>query len=301
MEKRIIILFVNYILPPLILIIGLIGNSVGIKVLLNKNLINIGPRDMYQYLFLTDSFYLLQIIGTYLQYTYSLDITTISNVSCKVWYHLNYSLATISPWLVVFISIDRYISIKYPARRFIMRNRSNQFIWYLFVVISLQIYYLPVPFFYEIIELTNQTNINYCSFKNASSGLLISYMDLAIRVIVPFSLMLFMSMILSYSIFKSRKRIVENFLDEENKTFYKEIRLAVSSICLNLIYVFTQLPTSVYVFYLQDSNDFKYIFTLYLFYLSYAIDFYIILPTNSLFRKYFFALFNKKQEMIINY
>lgn len=286
---------VNYILPAIVLAIGLLGNTLAFRVLSNKNLINIGPRDMYRYMFLADTFYLLQIIGANLQYTYSLDVTLISNISCKIWYHFNYSLASVSPWLIVYISVDRWISIKYPARRFFMRNQMNQFIWFLIVVVALQIYYLPVPLFFDLAEVSpaNETSLAefQCYYSTEWSGLLISYMDLVIRVIAPFSFMLLMSVLLSHSMFESRRRIVENFLGEENQTFFKEIRLAASSICLNVIYVFMQLPTSVYVFYMTDATDYKYTFTLYLFFLSYAFNFYIILATNSLFRKNFFALF----------
>ena len=58
--------FVKYIFPIIILTFGLIGNTLGIIVLCNKDLKNIGPRNTYIFLFLSDSFYLLQIIETYL-------------------------------------------------------------------------------------------------------------------------------------------------------------------------------------------------------------------------------------------
>ena len=157
-------------------------------------------------------------------------------------------------------------------------------------------YYLPVYLFYELQQNEPTNNTEYsqldysCNFQDQNAVLLISYMDLIIRVLVPFVLMLLMSVLLSYSLFSSRKRLVENFLAEENETFYKEIRLAASSICLNIVYIFTQLPISITVFYLGYSTI-AYQFSYYLFYLSYAINFYIILPTNSHFRTGFFKLF----------
>jgi len=147
-------------------------------------------------------------------------------------------------------------------------------------------YYLPVYLFYELQQNEPTNNTEYsqleysCNFQDQN----------AVLLIVPFVLMLLMSVLLSYSLFSSRKRLVENFLAEENETFYKEIRLAASSICLNIVYIFTQLPISITVFYLGYSTI-AYQFSYYLFYLSYAINFYIILPTNSHFRTGFFKLF----------
>ena len=201
---------------------------------------------------------------------------------------------------IVFISLDRYVSIVYPSKRFALRKKSNQIIWYLLVVVMVMAYYTPIFFFYEL--QPNETAANKsdnqseysCNFEDQNAVLLVSYMDLVIRVLVPFFLMLLLSILLTYSLFESRKRLVENFLAEENQTFYKEIRLAVSSISLNVIYIFTQLPVSITIFYTGYSNI-SYQFSYYLFYLSYAINFYIILPTNSLFRAGFFKLFDKQQ------
>ena len=50
--------FTKYILPPLIIIIGLYGNTMGIKVISRKALKNIGPRLIYKFLFISDNIYL---------------------------------------------------------------------------------------------------------------------------------------------------------------------------------------------------------------------------------------------------
>ena len=119
-------------------------------------------------------------------------------------------------------------------------------------------------------------------------------MDLTVRVVIPFGLMAIFTLFLSYSIFKSRSRIIENFLNrKETQTYYREIRLALSSIVLNLVYILTQLPISVTVFYSINKTDLFYNFTYYIFYLYYGLNFYAILGTNSLFRKTFIKMILK--------
>jgi hypothetical protein len=281
-------LFVNFLFPPFILTVGLVGNTLGFVVLLNKNLKSIGPRDAYLYLFFCDNFYLLQIIGTFLQYSLSLNFPSISNISCKLWNYFNYSIAPISAWLIIYISLDRYTSIKFPAWRFTLRKESTQLALFLIIIVINFAFYLPVPLFYD---LKDYNNTSTCNFIDTFALELISYMDLSIRVVVPFVLMISLTILLTYELFKSRRRIVENFLAEENQTFYKEIRLAFTSICFNLIYILTQLPISLTIFYSDYFSNLFYIFTYYIFYLSYAINFYIILVTNSLFRTKFIEIF----------
>jgi hypothetical protein len=283
--------FVKYIFPIGILVFGLLGNTLGIIVLCNKDLKNIGPKRTYIYLFLSDSFLLVQIIGTYFELARNLYIGTLSDFSCKLWIYCNYSFATISSYLIVYISVERCISITRPAWKFFLRKNKNQLIWFIIVTIACMLYYLPSGLYYKIVPLSDDGpfTIN-CFFSDAYAQLFISYMDLIARAILPFILMIICSVTLIYSLFKSRLRVVENFLAEENQTIHRELRLAVSSISLNIIYIITQLPLSITMFQ-TDFSDFYYELTYYIFYLSYAINFYIILATNSLFRSRFLSLF----------
>ena len=284
--------FVKYIFPIAILTFGLIGNTLGIIVLCNKDLKNIGPRNTYIFLFLSDSFYLLQIIQTYFQYGNNLNLANLSELACKLWNYCNYSFATVSPYLIVYISIERCISITRPSWKFFMRKTRHQLIWFILVEFACMLYYLPVGLYYKgFSTYDNVTLTIVCDFADRNAQLLISYMDLIARAVVPFFLMIICSVTLIYSLIKSRLRVVENFLAEENQSFYKELRLAVSSISLNLIYIITQLPLSIIMFQTDYFSDLYYEFSFYIFYFSYAINFYIILATNSLFRSRFFSLF----------
>ena len=73
--------FSYYIFPILILVIGLVGNYLGYKTIKRPKMLEIGPRNTYKFLFIMDAIYLVQIIGTNLQLTYSTDISTISTTA----------------------------------------------------------------------------------------------------------------------------------------------------------------------------------------------------------------------------
>ena len=140
--------FSSYIFPPLILGFGLIGNFLGFKVMQRPKMLEIGPRNTYKYLFIMDTIFLVQIIVTYLQLSFSIDPTYLSKVICKLWYYLNSSLTTQSSMLLAYISIDRYVSIKFPAYRFFMRKRNNQLIYFIFIFMFNLLYNLPVVYNY---------------------------------------------------------------------------------------------------------------------------------------------------------
>jgi len=54
--------FTNYILPPVIVIFGFIGNTLGLIVVSKKELKKIGPVLIYKFLFISDSIYLSIIL-----------------------------------------------------------------------------------------------------------------------------------------------------------------------------------------------------------------------------------------------
>jgi len=47
-----------YLFPPILLVLGIAGNTMGLRVLLKKNLKKIGPVLIYNILFISDTIYL---------------------------------------------------------------------------------------------------------------------------------------------------------------------------------------------------------------------------------------------------
>ena len=50
--------FAYYLLPPILFVFGLAGNTMALRVLLRKNLKKIGPVLIYNLLFISDTIYL---------------------------------------------------------------------------------------------------------------------------------------------------------------------------------------------------------------------------------------------------
>jgi hypothetical protein len=294
--------FSNYIFPPLIFSFGLIGNLIGFKVMQRPKMLEIGPRNMYKYLFIIDTIYLVQIIVTNLQLSYNIDITLLSNSACKLWNYLTYSLDAQSVMLLVYISIDRYVSIKVPALRYFLRKRNNQLIYFIFIFMLNLLYYLPVAYDYTL-TTTNDTsynNVSVCDFNSEYSQNLISFMDFVNLIIIPSFLIVLFSILLGIEVIKSKNRILSNFKTEENKFYFKNIRLAISSIFLNIIYVLLVTPLSIFYF-IPNYNEIEgFVFSYYLLYSAYSINFYMILISDSMFRKECISFFASLIKLISN-
>lgn len=276
---------VDLILPPLIFLIGLIGASIGFMVFsLRKKLKNIGPVNMYKYLLLTDNFYLLQVFLFYLATNLGIKIYLFSSHACKILSYVRFLATPLSPMLLIYISMERYFSIKHPRMRFTLRRNSIQLIYLSAVLIYNIIFYIPILFIFEIDTLNSSNSSNETNCVN-KSPIVAYYMDLANRVLLPFVFMSISSILLIDSIFKSRCRVrMIKYTSKEIEKIKKDVNFAISSISLNIFYLGLNLPFSITAL-LNEYN----IWSHNILNLNFALSFYILF-TNSLFRREFILM-----------
>ena len=290
--------FIVYLMAPLVLIIGLVGNTLGTLVLSKQKLIKMGSIHTLRYLLLIDSVYLLMIIQPYAAFSFGMDFTLISDRVCKLFKYFNYSLDVISPWLLVFVSFDKLVSIKTPARKDILRKTKCQRLYLLVIFVFNMIYYLPFAYFsvltdseMRLVDQNRTVIVRSCSFVNSRAQRLLSLMDIVNRALIPFTLMSLFTLLIIQTVFESRNRVIANYTFRQNKTFQRDVKFAITAIILNVVYFLFSLLVSV-LFFMRNHNThiFVYLFTLYLFYMCYAVNFYLILISNSIFRNEFFSM-----------
>ena len=288
--------FVKYFFAPLIIMNTIVGSTLGLIILNKKKVHEIGPRDMYRYL-LAIEFLNLLIIPTYLADAFQIQMTVFSNYVCKIYFYLCNALGSTAPTLLVYISIERFVSLTCHSKRQFLRNSKIQSIYFLVIIIYNFLYYSPMPIFYEIVSLplsgingTNNQSYEICLIKNKLISITVLYMDLANRVVIPFSLMFIFTILLIGKIFQSRNKF-SNKSKYIDKTMHRDIRFTITSILLNLIYLSLNLPASVYWLMPGARLNTPLLYFLgYLIYFAYSLDFFLIYMTNSLVRAEFFRL-----------
>ena len=196
-----------------------------------------------------------------------------------------------SPFCLVYISVEKFISIAYPNKRLILKKKNIQIYYFVSLCVFNIFYHLNVLISYDTVTISNTTTI--CFFNNDENQLTVTLMDLIDFILIPFILMIIFSTLLIITIFKSRSK-VNNSL-KENKRLKKDIKFSISLLSMNLLFILLNLPDEIDLF-LPFNNEI-YSPLAQLCNLSFAINFYLILFTNSLFRKEFISLFfNKKAK-----
>lgn len=292
--------FIYILFPPIVLLTGLIGNITGLIVMSRKKLAKFTIRNVYRFLFVSDTAILIQIVIAYMQLSIEYDPTITSTMFCKVFSFFNYAFGPISSLLIVYISCERLISIKYFSGKNYLSVLKIQILFYVLVIVFNIVYYLGIAFYFDVqtstSQVSNTTNetqtVEFCTFIDKFSLDLFSYMDLINRAVVPFVLMILSTILLTHSIFKSRHRISGTGVNEsDRKRFRKDLKFTITSIFLNLVYIFLQMPVSITIFFPNYWISPVYVFSLFLFYASYAVNFYTIITFNSIVRNEFLVLF----------
>ncbi len=293
--------FVNHVMPLLVLGLGLFGNVAALLVLFKGKLKKLGPVLMYKLLFIWETFYIIQILQPYFHYAFNLNVTTLSSFACKLFYYFNYQGDTISPFLLVYISFEKYISIANPSKRSYFISRRNQIIYFNFIFWYSSLYNILVPFSFGLILIketaSNVTNSSSLECFKRDLELAVDITDTLNREIIPSILMVFFSFLLIKAIFKSRARTRNSIISiREQRRNKRDFKLAVSCFSMNFIFILLNTPESVSEFY-QEQVFYQDVFhktSLYLFYLCYGVNFYVIFLCNSLVRKEFYRIFGKK-------
>jgi hypothetical protein len=183
-----------------------------------------------------------------------------------------------------------------------MRKKRTQIIFFLAWTTTSLIFYVAVPFCYEIVnynsDVENSSVSLGCDFIDYNSQMIASYMDLTMRDILPFMVMSIFSILLIISIFRTRMRAASGRTVQYLKRLARDIRFSIMILFMNLLFIVLSLPLAIVLFIPGYNTSFSFILTFYIFYSSYGVNFYVMFFTNSLFRNEVitFVLPNKIQN-----
>ena len=284
--------FVYYLMVPIALSFGFFGNLMGISVMTRKNMKKIGPVHIYRLMFMSDSLFMLQMVNPFLYNIFGKNLMTLSDISCKLFAYLTFGLFTLTPMLLIYISIEKLFSIKYPTKKFLMRKKKSQFGFTLFILTAGLLAFSPTFFYTGNVTFSRSNNqtFTYCTFNNAFGQKVVTITNLVIRVFIAYGVMTLCSVLLIASIFKMRRRIVRNFLSHSNmnlnKKYRRDIKLATTSLMLNAVYLILNVPISIKISFPEYFISQVTTASLqYLFYSGFCLNFYLLLISNKLTRK----------------
>ena len=276
---------------------GIIGNSMVIYILTKKAFRRQSMFRYYSFLVFMQTLELLTLLP------FNIPVMSLYNnlLVCKCVQYFSYSASQFISWLSAFISLDRFMSVKY-LNKFAFRNKIGYQVSMIstMLLISL-ISNIPHYYFTEIFEDTSGLHCSYD--KNPVTGieLIISY--LITNFLVPFVFSLTFNCLTGYQLINNRTRF-------DGKTFLKEKRLFKILISMDFFFFFCFLIwfiyKIVYIHYslnniiLPNSMVYFYYVAGFFYYCNGACSFFVFIVSNRQFRKYFSKMIRLKRNRVGN-
>jgi len=177
LERTLEFIYFKWVFLTLILVVGLFGNLIGFIVFIKKDRRKLPSYKIYITLSIMDSFSLVFQIGKDLLFHLGIDLFKFTYFLCKFLKYIDYSIPQLSGWLLVGISIDRFISIqfskfyitkKYWLQKLIILGAfvcnliafTPVLILRICSAISIYVYFFRIAYFYHIqIKIKNSAFI----------------------------------------------------------------------------------------------------------------------------------------------
>ncbi len=281
---------------PAITLIGIIANSLSFIIFSRKRFHNTIFSTYFRFFIVIQTINILFSINKMLEQNLFIYFGKISNFTCKLRHFFVFGNFSITGWFLVTISLDRYLSIAYPAK-FLYRKKSTFQILVSICIISYNIC-VYIPFWFIHLQITQSNATNQTEIKCESPFKWTSFLDLFQSTLIPFSLMILFTSITIKVVFNSRKSTSSN---SNNKS--KDMKFAISSIAINFLFLISNLP----VFILDISSRYSDLFTnldslfivlhslsLFILYINMGSTFFINYFFNSMFKKEAIKLFMGK-------
>jgi hypothetical protein len=271
-------------------IVGLLFNIPTFIVFSRKKFQNTIFSTYFRYLCISDTITLLFRLE-YLFNLKSFDHRSNSIYSCKILGYFVYLIPSFSIWILVVISIDRFVSIAYPTRFLFRKLKKYQITISLSIIVFHAFYWLPAPFLANISSNNSKNESNNCY----PGTLAVDIMDLMDSSLLPSFFMFISTSLTLRVIFKSRRRSQNNQDHQQSRTKSKDVKFAISSISLNVFFFILNMPlTSFFLIrnfveiHLELKRLIRSICEI-LYHTNYANIFFISYIFNSMFRKEFIS------------
>jgi hypothetical protein len=291
---------------------GLIGNLASFGIFSRKKFDSYYLKNSFRLNLLVDSLNLTFILIklNYLNYIPN------SIYFCKFFYTIIFVLPAYSAWILVYISVERFLRTIYKGWiiKILDKKLSNQIILMSILLICF-FFYTPVWYFTSVIYILTSNDGQYAFYYTYRNETVIqcyltekivsivTYMNMLFSCLIPFVCLIVCSILLIYSI-----RIIRSKINRSNQqlseanliTLKKDNQFAITILALDCIFLLFYFPYNILAIFQSFfvSDDFnlieivyfaKYVLE-YVYYFGFASNFIVFISVNKMFREEFIVV-----------
>ncbi|CAH1780044.1 unnamed protein product [Owenia fusiformis] len=290
------------IVPPLLVILGSVGNIMSFIILRHRYMIRLSTYFYLAVLSIVDTFVLyIGLLRKWISYLTGTDLANMAGWSCKLLQAFGYVASDFAVWLIIAVTVERFIVVCYPLRAATMCNipRAKRVILGIFFLI----FFINLHFFITV-DVTKGTCDAAPAFKTLVTDIW-PWVDAAIYSFVPFLLITILNtMIIAQVIVARRSRnnmatrggsMASN--GKEKPTHEKSAKLTVMLLTVSFTFLVLTLPINVAMIAMASwskHQDDKHMYSRFLLvrfttellmYTNHSINFFLYCATGQKFRQ----------------
>ena len=280
------------ILLPIIMVLGIIGNSLNILILTRANLRNHACSHYFLALSSNNLIYSIFLIYFLLANGYNMDGETVSVILCKILQYISNIISFGSPYLIVLASIDRFCASSSIVK---LRRFSNITVarWSILILII-----FCILFFINTLVLNDLRDDGYgCNIRpdNLYNQLFV-LIEIILYAGVPPCLMIIFGLLTIYN--TSQVRVLPHLTQRYRRTEGQLARMLILQVAayillnipLCIIYLMLVLPTGYVPTY---ELYFAYSIVAFPFHFSYGTTFFLYILSARVYREELIRLISK--------
>ena len=244
---------------PVVIIFGTLGNIFSFILMLQREMRHTSTYFYLAILAVADTVVLfVSAFKTWIRTWSNFELLHISDASCKTLMFLVYFSLHLSAWLVVAVTVERFIVVWFPlkATSICSTTRAKLTI----VGITLTLFLLNVHLFWTAELVTEpMTKAKMCAMLRDYDVLykeVVPWLHLTVYSFIPFVTLLFFNIMIIVSLIKHRRIVATQMTKDDQRTQYHHRKLAITLLCISFVWIITTTPSALYtVLHLKPKTD----------------------------------------------
>lgn len=286
-------------IPLFLVVVGTFGNIFSFIVLRQKSMPQLSTYFYLASLAITDTVVLyIGLFRLWLLEAIDFDLQDYADWSCKLIAVLGYTASDFSIWLIIAVTVERYIAVCHPLKASEMCNIPRAKI--VMVILLFLLFFINAHLFWTVEIDDNKTPVK-CEYGDGFELLseVWPWIDAALYSFLPFITIMILNCLIIRQVKKarhSRQQMQSDSLKQPNRrpSHEQSIKLTIMLLSVSFTFLVSTLPMNTFLIvkaftedqYLKTSAQYSLITTIakLLMYLNHAINFFLYCATGQKFR-----------------
>ena len=299
-EYRILKYLLLYV-PPILLLLGTIGNILSFVILMRRSMRKLSTYIYLAVLSITDTLVLyIGLLRLWIGELSGFELKNQTDWICKLISVAGYTVSDYSVWLIIAVTVERYVAVCYPLQATSMCNLKRA----MCVIFCLLLAMFLVNFhFFWTVQIREYNILGEVFYKCEGAprySYLVSevwpWVDAILYSFLPFFIITVLNIFIIRQVINARKSRHEmQSIVNDHPRRESSIKLTIMLLTISFAFLLTTLPMNIYLIgaaFIQTSDDLRFIsrvqlvrtITELLMYVNHSMNFYLYCATGQKFR-----------------